>query len=341
MKTLKRKRSILYILTLTIILIGVQKLTAKNNNLLTIFHVSLQPYGHWITIHGGYTVWKPVFLPKGWRPYTEGTWIWTTWGWYWYSDEPFAWIVYHYGRWYFDPIYGWVWYPDTEWGPAWVEWRYSDEYIGWAPLAPHHLVVIHSSPARVIQPYSIWVFVPYHRFSHRFHAHDFEQSNTEYIFERSRNFNDQHDGDEQKRKRLFHQPFTPEFINERSVDRGNTKARSWRDFGSQRPENTSRDYFFPEQSENNRFIFDRGNTLTQNQQRRTDQQTTQQFNRPQQRREQVPFVAPSHQAPRERRQELMERYERFRTTPPPSRRSQEERESREERKQSERSLRRR
>src|SRR5262249_3319440 len=31
---------------------------------------------------------------------------------------------------------GWVWAPDTVWSPAWVTWRYSDAYCGWAPLPP-------------------------------------------------------------------------------------------------------------------------------------------------------------------------------------------------------------
>lgn len=26
--------------------------------------------------------------------------------------------------------------PGTEWGPAWVSWRRSPRYVGWAPLPP-------------------------------------------------------------------------------------------------------------------------------------------------------------------------------------------------------------
>src|SRR5205085_1063852 len=32
--------------------------------------------------------------------------------------------------------YHWVWTPDATWGPAWVDWRYNDNYYGWAPLPP-------------------------------------------------------------------------------------------------------------------------------------------------------------------------------------------------------------
>jgi len=24
--------------------------------------------------------------------------------------------------------------PDTDWGPAWVQWAGDDDYVGWAPL---------------------------------------------------------------------------------------------------------------------------------------------------------------------------------------------------------------
>jgi hypothetical protein len=34
------------------------------------------------------------------------------------------------------PRAGWIWTPATVWGPAWVSWRYSEGYCGWAPLPP-------------------------------------------------------------------------------------------------------------------------------------------------------------------------------------------------------------
>jgi hypothetical protein len=57
-----------------------------------------------------------------------------TYGWYWLSDEPFAWAVYHYGRWAFDPEIGWYWIPGRRWAPAWVVWSHTDDEIAWAPL---------------------------------------------------------------------------------------------------------------------------------------------------------------------------------------------------------------
>jgi hypothetical protein len=79
-------------------------------------------------------------VAAGWRPYTEGQWVWTDeFGWTWVSDEPWGWATYHYGRWYFDPIYGWSWVPGRVWAPAWVSWRQSTDHMIWAPLPPEAL----------------------------------------------------------------------------------------------------------------------------------------------------------------------------------------------------------
>ncbi len=101
------------------------------------FYSSLASHGEWIELDAGYYVWRPLHLRHGWHPYLHGQWVWTDYGWYWVSYEPFGWAVFHYGRWYYDEYYGWVWVPGYEWGPAWVEWRYNDDYIGWAPLPPY------------------------------------------------------------------------------------------------------------------------------------------------------------------------------------------------------------
>lgn len=100
------------------------------------FYHSLRHHGTWIEMNDGLVVWRPAVGFASWSPYAQGSWIWTDWGWYWDSSEPFGFIVYHYGRWYFDEYYGWVWVPDYDWAPSWVEWRYDDDYIGWAPLHP-------------------------------------------------------------------------------------------------------------------------------------------------------------------------------------------------------------
>lgn len=101
------------------------------------FYHSLRQHGSWIEMSDGLVVWRPAVGFSNWSPYSQGSWIWTDWGWYWDSSESFGLIVYHYGRWYFDDYYGWIWVPDYDWAPAWVEWRYDDDYIGWAPLHPY------------------------------------------------------------------------------------------------------------------------------------------------------------------------------------------------------------
>lgn len=101
-----------------------------------IFYLPLSPYGKWVQ-HDVYGLaWFPQNVPAGWRPYTVGHWIGTDYGWTWVSDEPWGWAVYHYGRWLDDDKYGWLWFPDSIWGPAWVIWRYSQDWIGWAPMPP-------------------------------------------------------------------------------------------------------------------------------------------------------------------------------------------------------------
>ena len=105
------------------------------------FHNALAPYGDWVNTEEYGMVWKPVGVASDWRPYTYGRWGWTEEGWYWSSYYEWGWAPFHYGRWAEYPAYGWVWIPGTVWAPAWVEWRYSDAYIGWYPLWPEFVVV--------------------------------------------------------------------------------------------------------------------------------------------------------------------------------------------------------
>ena len=103
---------------------------------------ALTPYGRWID-HAEYgRVWHPS-VAVGWRPYYDGRWVWSPYGWTWVSAEPWGW-TFHYGRWSYAPVWGWVWVPGTTWGPAWVDWYWDDGYVGWAPLSPFatHVTVV-------------------------------------------------------------------------------------------------------------------------------------------------------------------------------------------------------
>ena len=100
------------------------------------FYDALSPYGAWYQVAPYGWVWTPYDVPVGWRPYTDGRWIYTAYGWTWLSDDAWGWAPYHYGRWTWDRYYGWIWVPGNVWAPAWVAWRYGDGWIGWAPLPP-------------------------------------------------------------------------------------------------------------------------------------------------------------------------------------------------------------
>ena len=83
--------------------------------------------GNWIDVEGYGYGWQPDVATSdpNWRPYSDGYWAYTDYGWTWISYEDFGWATYHYGRWASLADYGWVWFPgeDLDWGPAWVSWR--------------------------------------------------------------------------------------------------------------------------------------------------------------------------------------------------------------------------
>src|SRR5262245_63445641 len=72
--------------------------------------IALAQYGSWRPHPRFGDVWVPHGVPPDWRPYEHGQWVYTDeWGWYWVSDDVEAnwgWVVYHYGRWAFEPGIG-------------------------------------------------------------------------------------------------------------------------------------------------------------------------------------------------------------------------------------------
>ncbi|HYR58225.1 MAG TPA: DUF6600 domain-containing protein, partial [Chthoniobacteraceae bacterium] len=104
---------------------------------LDYFYSKLDPMGDWVEVPQYGYCWQPREAhATDWRPYTDGTWVFTDYGWTWKANEPFGWATYHYGRWARIRGLGWVWVPGSEWAPAWVSWRRGDQYVGWAPLPP-------------------------------------------------------------------------------------------------------------------------------------------------------------------------------------------------------------
>ena len=103
---------------------------------VSFFYNELAPYGQWFEVEGYGWVWSPYDVPFGWRPYTNGYWVYTDYGWTWVSRWRWGWAPFHYGRWASHPRHGWIWLPGNVWGPAWVVWRRGPGWIGWAPMPP-------------------------------------------------------------------------------------------------------------------------------------------------------------------------------------------------------------
>ncbi len=132
------------------------------------FYDDLAPYGQWVYDPQYGYVWVPD-VATDFRPYcTRGYWAATEYGNMWVSDYPWGWAAFHYGRWTYDPYYGWVWIPGSEWGPAWVSWRYGGGYYGWAPLGPG--ITISVAFGSYYCPDNWWVFVgPQYVYRHDFY----------------------------------------------------------------------------------------------------------------------------------------------------------------------------
>lgn len=135
-------RSVIALTVLLVASLAIIPTTAVAGNTGTrveLFYTDLAPYGRWVEHRVYGMIWVPASGEPGWHPYTYGRWVWTSdYGWYWDSDEDFGWATYHYGRWVLTAEYGWAWVPDDVWGPAWVDWRYGDGYVGWSPMPPEY-----------------------------------------------------------------------------------------------------------------------------------------------------------------------------------------------------------
>jgi hypothetical protein len=87
----------------------------------------LNPYGTWAKVDG---LWAYTPLNHA-RPYTNGRWLYTEYGWYWKGNEPHSWATEHYGYWKRGANHLWSWYPTPDWLPQIVEIRATSNSIGW------------------------------------------------------------------------------------------------------------------------------------------------------------------------------------------------------------------
>jgi hypothetical protein len=117
----------------------------------------VEPYAADLANHGAWYdeaevghVWVP-YVSAGWRPYSNGHWSWTAFGWTWVPYEPWGWAPFHYGRWGWTNRLGWYWIPGRTWGPAWVSWSVSGDSIGWCALGHRNRpVFVHEGGRRTV-----------------------------------------------------------------------------------------------------------------------------------------------------------------------------------------------
>ena len=100
--------------------------------------------GRWVDVPEYGHVWTPtISVGVSWAPYREGRGIWRGGEYVWVSFDPWGWAPYHYGRWAFVASVGWLWVPpvagDVYWGPGYVGWVNTGDYVAWVPLAPGEL----------------------------------------------------------------------------------------------------------------------------------------------------------------------------------------------------------
>ncbi|WLT30744.1 DUF6600 domain-containing protein [Geothrix sp. PMB-07] len=94
----------------------------------------LDNHGRWVHSDEFGWVWQPNGVAEDWRPYYQGRWAPYSGGMTWVSDEPWAYVAYHHGRWHWSVGIGWCWIPGVYYSPAWVAWHHTPGYYGWAPL---------------------------------------------------------------------------------------------------------------------------------------------------------------------------------------------------------------
>ena len=132
----------------------------------------LDSYGRWdyLAPHG--YVWFPS-VAADWRPYYDGSWAFTRYGWTWHGHDRWAWPTHHYGRWGFTGSF-WYWMPAATWSPAWVTWSFAPGYVSWAPLGWDNRAAIgwwgrpdHPAYWPDYTPGRAWTIVPRNRFGPR------------------------------------------------------------------------------------------------------------------------------------------------------------------------------
>ena len=133
------------------------------------YAASFDAYGDWRYEQAYGYVWYPRVY-TGWRPYHRGRWVsLRPYGWTWIAADPWGWPTHHYGRWGISAG-AWFWIPGRHWGPAWVSWAYTPNYVSWCPLGWNNrpvlqIVNINLFGGRRYSPWHAWTVVPRRHFS--------------------------------------------------------------------------------------------------------------------------------------------------------------------------------
>ena len=111
---------------------------------LSAYSYDFDNSGRWVRVPDYGNVWTPtVSIGASWSPYRDGRWIWRGGDYVWVASEPWGWAPYHYGRWSFGVNIGWFWVPPVAgavyWGPGYVGWVRTADYVAWVPLAPREI----------------------------------------------------------------------------------------------------------------------------------------------------------------------------------------------------------
>ncbi len=108
---------------------------------LEVYSTDFDDNGRWVYVQDYGYCWTPtVLVVRDWAPYRHGRWCWRGGDYVWIGYEPWGWTPYHYGRWAFVARVGWCWVPpergNVYWGPGYVGWVRTPQYVAWVPLAP-------------------------------------------------------------------------------------------------------------------------------------------------------------------------------------------------------------
>ena len=114
---------------------------------LSPYSYDFDEYGKWVYVRDYGYCWTPTVISVGWAPYRLGRWTWIGGDYVWVSYDPWGWAPYHYGRWAFGASIGWCWVPPVRgavyWGPGFVGWVNTGDFVAWVPLAPGEIYYGH------------------------------------------------------------------------------------------------------------------------------------------------------------------------------------------------------